>query len=118
MPTVECAKQGHILMLLVMMEFIQDVTETEGVVLQAGLKELLDSCSCGLCDLPHSHYLCEAKIRMSNCGCWQGCGPGQEGKDTKCIGCPRASGKKALALYASFKRALLVSTENLQTLPQ
>lgn len=28
MPTVECAKQGHILMLLVMVEFIQDVTET------------------------------------------------------------------------------------------
>lgn len=102
MPPVECAKQGHILMLLVMMEFIQDVTETgwmvnttlKEVVLQAGLKELLDSCSYGLCDLPHSHYLCEAKIRMSNCGCWQGCGPGQEGKGYRVYRLPLSAGRK------------------------
>lgn len=69
-------------------------TTLKEVVLQEGLKELLDSCSCGLCDLPHSHYLCEAKIWISNCGCWQGCGPGQEGKGYRVYRSPPSVGRK------------------------
>lgn len=96
MPPVECAKQGHILVLLVMMEFIQDVTETGWSTplwkRWCYRQAWRSSWTLVVMDYAIFHTATTSvkqRFRWVTADAGRDVGLGRRERDTECIGCPQ-----------------------------